>query len=291
VAEARFVTAETAVAKSRKMKAEDALASKMPKLEPVVDTSDTKEEVEVIEVSRASRESKMLARAAIIAARMHTQALTTERRGAQHTVFFLDPLTALDLDDDEDKEMVCHEHTLHDETMRYAVESANDAQVRMKLDGMIARSLSAIPAHVTTGVVTGNIHDRFERVVLFFDDIGRKALIEQIDEDLTSIVKRSRESFAAFTSRFKDLEFRMREQQMTIDPELMLSKLERAITSSKDEGVRSALGQVKMAINLPTGTTDDLLAAMAGPMRDFEKERKSTQEKANKLAGEKVKAA
>ena len=72
VAEARFVTAETAVAKSRKMKAEDALASKMPKLEPMVDTSDTKEEVEVIEVSRATRESKMLARAAIIAARMKT---------------------------------------------------------------------------------------------------------------------------------------------------------------------------------------------------------------------------
>jgi len=64
--------------------------------------------------------------------------------------------------------------------MRYAVETTETAQVRMMLDDVIARSLSAIPAHVTTGVVAGNIHDRFHRVVLFFDDIGRKALIEQL---------------------------------------------------------------------------------------------------------------
>ena len=76
----------------------------------------------------------------------------------------------------------------------------------MTLDDIIARSLSAIPSHVTKGVDTGNIHDRFERVVLFFDDIGRKALIEQIDADLNALVKRERESFATFTSRFEDLD-------------------------------------------------------------------------------------
>ena len=294
VAEARYMSAESAVAKGRKVKTEDQ-ATKMPKLEDVeiADAEETKEkvEVEVNDGSMSTKERKMRARAKVIATRLLAQKLSTERRGAQHTVFFLDPLTGLEIDDDEDKEAVCHEHTLHDETMRYAVETTENAQVRMMLDDVIARSLSAIPAHVTTGVVTGNIHDRFQRVVLFFDDIGRKALIEQIDEDLGSMVKRDRESFQAFTSRFKDLEWRMEEQLMTIDPDLMLSKLERAINNSKDEGARKALQQVKLVINMPISTTQELLASMAEPMRDYEKDRKATQEKANKVALEKAKVA
>ena len=114
VTRARLVTAEAAVAKSRKMKAEEALEAKnMPKLEPIeaveaVEAEETKEQVEVHEVSSTMKEKKMLARAAIIAERMQTQALTTERRGAQHTVFYLNPLTALDLDDEEDRDGVCH---------------------------------------------------------------------------------------------------------------------------------------------------------------------------------------
>jgi hypothetical protein len=287
VAEARFVSAESTVAKAHKVKMEALEAGTMPKLEKVTPggPDDTKEKVEVVEVNDVATrtEHKMRARVKLMAARMHAQALTTQRRGAQHTVFFLDPLSALELHDADLKESVCHVHTLYDETMRYAVESSENAQVRMMIDDIITRSLSAIPAHVTTGVVSGNIHDRFQRVVLYFDDIGRQALIEQIDTDLSLITKRERESFAAFTSRFKDIEFRMEEQRMTTDPELMMSKLERAITSSSDQGVRNALGQVKLAISIPTSTTAELLAAMAGPMRAFEKE--------HKAAGEKVKAA
>jgi len=241
-------------------------------------------------VSSITKEKKMLARAAIIAERMKTQARTTERRGAQHTVFYLNPLTALDLDDEEDRDVVCHVYTLHDETMRYAVESPQDAQLRMKLDGLIVDSLSAIPSHITTGVLAGNIHDRFERVVLFFDDIGRKALIAEIDDNLGTICKRARESFATFTSRFKDIEHRMKEQNMAIDPELMLSKLEHAITSSADDMVRSTLRQVKMAIGLPTSTTDELLAAMAEPMRDREKDHKATHDKGVKAEQQRVNA-
>jgi hypothetical protein len=290
VAQARYVSAETAVAKSRKMKAEESLKAKsMPKLEPI-EAEDIKEQVEVHVVSINTRQNKMLARAAVLAERMKARTLTTERRGAQHTVFYLDPLTALELDDEEDRDVVCHVYTLHDETMRYAVESIHDAQVRMMLDGLIEDSLSAIPPHITSRVKPGNIHDRFECVVLFFDDIGRKALLAGIDNDLGSISKRVRESFATFTSRFKDIEHRMKEQKMTIDAELMLSKLETAITGSTDDDVRSTLCQVKLAINLPTGTTDELLAAMAEPMRDREKDRKATQDKGVKAEQQRVNA-
>ena len=77
---------------------------------------------------------------------------------------------------------------------------------------------------------------------------------------------------------------------MAIDPELMLSKLETAITSSNDDKVRSTLCQVKLAITLPTNTTDELIAAMAKPMRDREKEHKVTQEKGIKAEQQRVNA-
>jgi hypothetical protein len=301
VTRARFVAAEAAVAKSeatlaksRKMKAEERLEAKniMPKLEPV-EVEETKEQVEVHEVASSTKETKeqkMRARAAVIAERMNTHALTTERRGAQHTVFYLDPLTGLALDDEDDPDVACHVVTLHGETMRYAVESPQDAQLRMKLDALIVDSLIAIPPHITTGVLPGNIHDRFKRVVLFFDDVGRKALIAEIDENLGTICKRTRESFAAFTSRFKDIERRMDEQDMVIDPQLMLSKLEHALTSSADEEVKITLRQVKLAIGLPTSTTDELLASMAEPMRDREKDHKATQDKSVKAEQQRVNA-
>ena len=295
VTQARFVSAEAAVAKSRKMKDEELLKAKsmpkMPKLEPIeAEDIKEKEEVEVHAVSSDTRENKMLARAAIIAERMKTRTLTTERRGAQHTVFYLDPLTGLALDDEDDRDLVCHVYTLHDETMRYAVESTQNAQLRMMLDGLIEDSLCAIPSHITSCVQAGNIHDRFERVVLFFDDIGRKALLAEIDHDLSSISKRVRESFATFNSRFKAIEHRMKTQNMTIDAELMLSKLETAITGSTDDDAKSTLRQVKLSINLPTGTTDELLAAMAEPMRDREKDRKTTQDKGVKAEQQRVDA-
>ena len=172
VAEARYMSAESTVAKGRRVKTEDQKMP-MPKLEPgtgPADAEETKEkvDVEVNEVSMSKRERKMRARSKIIAARMLEQDLSTERRGAQHTVFFLDPLTGLEIDDEEDKDTVCHEHTLHNETLRYAVETTEMSQVRMTLDDVIVRSLSAIPEHVTTGVVTGNIHDRFERVAVSY---------------------------------------------------------------------------------------------------------------------------
>jgi hypothetical protein len=183
---------------------------------------ETKEKVEVHEGearARAVKERKMRARAELMAARLATeQGVIAERRGGHLTVCYLDPLTALDLNDEEDKDVVCHVHTLHNETMRYAIEKPEQTEVRMQIDGMLARSLSAIPAHVTTGVSPGNIHERYKRVVLFFDDISRKGLIEKIDVDLNEVSKRERESFAAFTSRFQGIEFRMQEMQMVVDP-------------------------------------------------------------------------
>jgi hypothetical protein len=63
------------------------------------------------------RERKMRARAVLISERLQKRLLLTERRGTNLTVFFLDPTTALELDDECDREMVCHEHTLEGESL------------------------------------------------------------------------------------------------------------------------------------------------------------------------------
>jgi uncharacterized membrane protein YgcG len=158
--------------------------------------------------------------------------------------------------------------------MRYAIESSEDMKTRMKIDAILVTSLKAIPAHVTAGVVTGNVYDRFQRVVMFFDDVTRGTIIEQVDASLSSLVKKEKECFAAFTSRFKNIEYQMQQQGLVIDPQLMLAKLGNAILHSTDGDAKEAMRQVRLTVGLATTTTEELLSAMASPMREREKERK-----------------
>ena len=240
--------------------------------------------------ARVVREAKMRARGEAMAERLAAaQGAVAERRGGQLMVSFLDPLSALDLNDETDRESVCHVHTFMGETLRYAVETSEHAQVRMRIDAMLTRSLTDIPAHITTGVEPGNIYERYKRVVVYFDDITRKVLMEDIDSDLHELRMRERESFASFTSRFKGIEHRMQEVGLVQDPELLLSKLEKALRASKNAGVHAVLKQVKLVVGLVLSDTKDLLSAMAEPMRDYEKEHKVGQEKV-KAAQEKVNA-
>jgi hypothetical protein len=196
----------------------------------------------------------------------------------------------MQVDEEGDTERVCHVYTLFGETYRYAVESAEDARMRMKIDNSLITSLKHIPSHVTSGVVPGNVFDRFERVVRFYDDVGRKALMERVETDVASFKKRPREAFATFSSRWKDLEHRMRELKMVVEPELLLGKLETAISSSADAVAKNALLQVRMSIGLPRATTTELLASMAGPMRDLEKDGREAAEAATRANQEKVNA-
>ena len=152
----------------------------------VTDVTDEKQKIEK-DVS-VERERKARARAAVMGKRLATRQLLTERRGANLAVFFLDPVSALEIDDDFDRDVVCHEHTLDGETMRYAIEDSEDMKTIMKIDALIVTSLKAIPGHVTAGVVTGNVFDRFERVVMIFDDVTRETIIEQIDASLSSLM-------------------------------------------------------------------------------------------------------
>jgi hypothetical protein len=136
-------------------------------------------------------------------------------------------------------------------------------------------SLKGIPSHVTAGVVPGNVFDRFERVITFFDDVTRESIVEHVDKTLNQLVKKEKETFSSFTSRFKNIEHMMEQQGMVVDPHLLLAKLSNAIMSSGDSDCKEAMRQVKLTVGLNTGTASELLKAMAIPMRDREKERKA----------------
>jgi uncharacterized membrane protein YgcG len=225
-----------------------------------------------------------------MAERLASRQLLTERRGANVAVFFLDPVSALDLDDECDRESVCHVHTLYGETMRYAIESSADMRARMRIDALIVASLKGVPNHVTAGVVPGNVFGRFESVITFFDDVSRESIVEQVDNALNQLVKKEKESFSSFTSRFKNIEFMMQQQGMVMDPALLLAKLSNAIMSSGDSDSKEAMRAVKLAVGVATGTAGQMLSAMAGPMRDREKERKEDNAR-TKTAQDRVNAA
>jgi hypothetical protein len=117
--------------------------------------------------------------------------------------------------------------------------------------------------------------DRFERVIVFFDDVTRESIVEHVDNALSLLVKKEKECFSSFASRFKNIEFMMEQQGMVMDPHLLLAKLSNAIMSSGDSDCKEAMRHVKLTVGLETGTAGQLLSAMAGPMRDREKERKA----------------
>jgi hypothetical protein len=222
----RYVRAQEALTKSVQVKEEKDALSEQPPLDgsaqsgstrqgsryAVGDAADDSDDVQDVTDSKhkeasVERERKARERALVMSQRLATRQLLTERRGANLAVFFLDPVSALTLDDPCDREMVCHEHTLYGETMRYAIESTDDMRTRMRIDAAIVSSLKLIPSHVTAGVVPGNVSDRFERVVVFFDDVTRETIVEQVDASLSSLLKKEKECFSAFTSRFKNIEY------------------------------------------------------------------------------------
>ena len=240
------------------------------------------------EMARAEREHNMRVRARAIGARMKQQQdAITERRGGRTMVSFLNPLTARTLHDTVDRDTVCHVHTFNGETLRYEVESPDMKKVRMRLDSAITHSLALIPSHITTGVEPGNIYERYRRVVLYYDDVSRRVVMEAISDELGMVCMRERETFAGFTSRFKAIEHRMQEVSYWEEPDMMLAKLERALYASKG-GVVGVLGQVKLVVGLTIETTAQLFAAMDNPMRVMEKNKqaeknrvKANQEKVN----------
>ena len=263
-----------------------------PPLEP--DEEEESDDVEVVVMSKSSVDTvqaRMLARAKAIAGRLSDRQDTTHTRGARTTSHFLDPLSAMQVEEAGDEESVCHVYTQFEHTYRYAVEAPEDARMRMKIDNSLISSLRLIPSHVTSGVVPGNVFDRFERVVRFYDDVGRKALMERVEIDVGSFKKRPRESFATFSSRWMDLEHRMQELKMVTEPQLLLGKLESAISSSADAVAKNALVQVKMIIGMSRSTTKELLASMAEPMRDFERDGREAAEAATRANQEKVNAS
>jgi hypothetical protein len=237
------------------------------------------------------REEYMLAQGKRIAARQATEQSVATRFGTQRTYYFLDPLSALPLDIDIDRMTVCYEHTLDGETMRYAIETPEFSQKRMKIDRMIVTSLSAIPAHVCTDVVSGNVCLRHKSVVLFYDDVTHNTQVMHVTQQLNAFAKRTIESFSAFTSRYKTLEYNMQQQRMLNDPAVMFGRLLEAINGSADEDAKTTLWTLTtMGDDRPT-TAHELLDAMKDPMRLKEAGRKLAADKNTKKEQEKVNAA
>ena len=219
---------------------------------------------------RRKREERMRKNAMAISKRLAGQSTAAEKRGTRDLVWFLDPLTGVDLDEEADEStegcIHVHTHPVTGDTRRFAVEDAAQAALRAKCDAVLIESISELPAHVTAGVSAGNVYLRFSRVIEQFNNMDRKVQGQKADRDMRHITKRSKESYATFVSRWKAIMERLRENGIKPDPALQLLQLERAITDSECESAQQALIQVKSA-GLSLETADKLLAAMEAPMK------------------------
>jgi uncharacterized membrane protein YgcG len=236
-------------------------------------------------------ENEMRANGAEMADRNASTPRLSDRLQTQRSAKFLDPLSALPLASTYDADRVCHVRTINGKTKRYAIETAEFARLRMTLDAMIVASIKAIPAHVCTDVLSGNVYARHKCVVLFFDDVSKNTQVMDVSVRMNGFLMKPNESFHSFTSRFLTLQHEMGRHGLLIDPAVMFGRLQYAINESTSEDAKSTLWTLTtMGDNSPT-TTMALLEKMKAPMRMKEAARARDADKTVRAQQEQVNAA
>jgi hypothetical protein len=222
---------------------------------------------------RKKREEKRRACAEELAREIEMQ----EGRGQGHkgdsmTVSFLDPLSRLSMSDSDDDELVCHRHTLKGVQHRYAVEKRSVTKIRMRIDDALSQSARAIPAHITVGVMPGDIYLRYHRVRTHYDNLSTQVRKAEVDKKISTLTFRERESFETFTSRFRALEHEMEDVGLQKDPCLLLGALKHAIGGTKSASKR----EVYRAFGVLGGGKDkeELLDGLKEPMLEAEQREK-----------------
>jgi hypothetical protein len=221
--------------------------------------------------ARARRKKEDKRRACALAMALEVEEKQGEsegQRGDHEQVSFLDPLSMLHVSDSDDDEEVCHRHTLRETEHRYAVERREVTKVRMLIDTSLAQSISAIPAHITVGVMPGDIYRRYKRVCTHYDNISTQVRKAAVDNKVNTLSFRERESFDTFTSRFRAIEHEMEDVGLMKDPSLVLAALQKAIGSTKSESKR----EVYRAYRVLGGgkCKEELLRGLKEPMIEAE---------------------
>ena len=267
VAESAQVKIEAAGPKLRKPKK----GSKEPTEEELKDEEEKEKEevrqrVSALAHKRAKKEDKRRACAALLA--LEVEGADKGQRGDHMQVAFLDPLSKLTLTDSDDDEEVCHRHTLRGKEHRYAVEKRSVTKVRMIIDVALTQSISAIPAHITVGVMPGDIFLRYQRVCTHYDNLSAQVRKAEADKKVNTLAFRERESFETFTSRFRAIEHEMVDVGLQKDPCLVLAALQRALGSTKSERKK----EVYRAFRVLGGGKDKeaLLEGLKEPMLEME---------------------
>lgn len=226
-------------------------------------------QVSALAQKRRKREEKRRAVALVMALEaQEKEGESKGQRGDHEQVSFLDPLSALTLSDSDDDEEVCHRHTLRETEHRYAVEKSSVTRVRMLIDSALCQSINAIPAHITVGVMPGDIYRRYKRVSTHFNNLSTQTRKAEVDKKVNTLTFRERESFESFTSRFRAIEHEMEDVGLQKDPCLVLAALQHALGSTKSESRK----EVYRAFRVLGGGKDKeaLLEGLKEPMLEME---------------------
>jgi hypothetical protein len=191
-----------------------------------------------------------------------------EIRAQRNIAFYLAPYTALSLNQKDDRAIYKHVNPFNGEEMWYELESDEDQAARYELYEVMSESLVNVPKHVTAAVVDGDIHALYTRIITHYDDIGRQAIVASIESGWAKLQKWTHEPFLTFTSKVKELRHLMSENNMLMDEDLIMNKIQAAI--HKDPCAAEVMNRVLVG---KTPSWEELLDLMKGPM-DAE-ERKS----------------
>jgi hypothetical protein len=228
--------------------------------------------------------------AGIMHDRQNDNATEADRRVARdYAVKFLDFFTGRPVGDrspqEQGKKLFTHtfDHRGDEMTLDFAVESKQDAAIRIKFDSMIRASLKDnIPNSVIAGVSHGNIYGLITRIRDKYDKFDRIEQIVKVKRGMESIIFRAAETFEMYLTRFdalitqaNDLNYEPCELDKYIE-------FRRGVLESTHAKAVEIYNQKSAQQTIET--VDDFIAAVGPELRMWEKQEKITKARAGNKA-------
>ena len=223
-------------------------------------------------------QSLITRRALEIAKAAQSKTRSDERKGIRQVTFYMNPLTWVE-DHERDVNPLARYPIVDTETgdtRWYELEGEMMRKQRMTVWQVMLRSVSLLPQGLFKSIPIGNTHALYTRIIENFTEGERGERLEQLMQELRTIVKSPDELFSTFSSKFHTIIDNMLAIDVALDESMIRKQLDRALsTECRDKACRDTYTQITMITSLgidgiQTVSHNQLIKCMQEPMKLLE---------------------
>ena len=222
-----------------------------------------------------------------------------EQKGYRQVTIFMNPLSCVTEDNRNLNPNARYLIRDSDGTdVWYEVEDDIYRQRRQIAWQLLKRSIEQVPSGAIQHIPVGNVYALHRFVLENYADGERSELVMKLNEELHSIAKKPEELFSVFTSRFMNIINSLKDIEYKIDNDVVLKQLQQACrTRTTDQTCRGVYDNVMLFLNMARSHNEDIkltvdlvLKALDEPMKQAERETRSTETDTGRLSRRQRKA-